>query len=222
MSGMMSETFQQNLAYELGLGQLGILRQGVVPVVPGPAELEVGEVVGEPVDEPVEARHVHDADPLVQELGGLGQHLGHGAGLQLAQLDHDGAVGDLEVLRVWQPEDLTEHDLHDDVLQWDLVLERVGQQLGGALLPLPVVGRHDVGELLLDEPPLYTVLAGQDGTLRAVGVVEHPEDDGGERVESGGVVGGRHQAGDVVLQRLTQDAVECEVRSDDVFLNPHV
>ena len=40
--------------------------------------------------------------------------------------------------------------------------------------------------------------------LRTVCVVEHAEDDGGQRVEGAGVVGGRHQAGQVVLQRLAQ------------------
>ena len=35
---------------------------------------------------------------------------------------------------------------------------------------------EDVPELLLDEVALDRVLPGQDGPLRAVGVVEHPED----------------------------------------------
>ena len=136
-------------------------------------------MVGEPVDKPVEAGRVHDSDPLVEELRGLSQDLRHRAGLELAELYHDGAVGDLQVLRVGQPEDLAEHDLHYDVLQGDLVLQGVGEELGGALLPLSVVGHQDVSELLLYEPPLDAVLARQDWPLGTVGVVEHPEDDAG-------------------------------------------
>ena len=160
-----AEALEQHLPDELSLGLLLVLGDGLLPVVPAPAELEVGQVVAEPADEPVEAGHVHDGDPLVEQLGGLGQDLGHGGGLQLAQLDQDRPVGQLQAEGVGQPEDLAEHDLDYDVLEGDLVLEGVGEQLGGHLLPLLEAGHEDVVELLLDEPPLDTVLARQDGAL---------------------------------------------------------
>ena len=128
-----------------------------------------------------------------------GQHLWHGGWLQLAELNQDAAVGNLQTERVGQSEDLTKHNLDDDVLQRDLVLQRVGEQLGGDLLPLLEAGHQDVIELLLDEPALNAVLAWEDGALGAIGVVEHAEHDGGERVEGGGVVWRRHQPREVVL-----------------------
>lgn len=130
-------------------------------------------MIREPVDEPVEAGLVHDVDPLVEQLRGLGQHLGHGARLQLAQLDHNRPEGDLQTQRVRQPEYLAEHDLDDDVLEGDLVLERVAEELGRALLPLLVVGEQDVSELLLYQPPLNAVLPGQDRALGTISVVKH-------------------------------------------------
>ena len=90
------------------------------------------------------------------------------------------------------------------------------------VLALLVVGHQDVRQLLLDQPPLNAVLPGQDGALGTVGVVEHPEDHVGERIQGGGMVGRGDEAGDVVLESLAQNAVKSQIRSDNVLLNPHV
>ena len=132
-------------------------------------------MIGEPVDKPVKTSLVHCINPLVEELRGLGQDLGHSAGLQFAQLYQNGAVGNLQAERVGQTEYLAKHHLHNDVLQGDFVLERIAEQLGGALFPLLEVGHEDVAQLFLDEPALDAVLARKDGTLGTIGVVEHPE-----------------------------------------------
>ena len=44
----------------------------VSPIIPAPAELEVAKMVGEPVDEAVDAVEVHAVQPLVQQLRSLG------------------------------------------------------------------------------------------------------------------------------------------------------
>ena len=80
-------------------------------------------MIGEPADKSVKACDIHYSNSLIEELSGLGQDLRHGTGLELAQLNHDGAVGNLQILRVGQTEDLTKHHLHNNVLQWDLVLK---------------------------------------------------------------------------------------------------
>ena len=60
------------------------------------------------------------------------------------------------------------------------------------------------------------VLAREDGALGAVGVVEHAEYDGGERVEGGGVVWRRHQPREVVLQGLTQHGVKGQIWPENI------
>ena len=44
--------FEKNLFDEFRLRVFGVELEGLIPVLPGPAELEVGQVVGEPGDEP--------------------------------------------------------------------------------------------------------------------------------------------------------------------------
>ncbi len=60
------------------LGYLGMIffqRETILPIVPAPAELEVTQVVGEPVNETVKASCVHCINPLVKKLRGLGEYL---------------------------------------------------------------------------------------------------------------------------------------------------
>ncbi len=57
--------------------------------------LKIGQMIGEPVDKAIETCLVHRINSLIEQLRGLGQHLRHGAGLQLAQLDQYGTVGNL-------------------------------------------------------------------------------------------------------------------------------
>ena len=71
-------------------------------------------------------------------------------------------------------------------------------------------------ELFLYEVSFDGVLSWQGGSLRAVCVVEHAEYNGGERVEGGGVVWGRHQAREVVLQRLAQHRVKGQIWPENI------
>ena len=80
--------------------------------------------------QPVETGYVHRVDSLVEELGGLSQDLRHRARLQLAQLDQDRPVGDLQTGWVGQVKQLAEHDLDDHVLERNLRLEGITQKLG--------------------------------------------------------------------------------------------
>ena len=77
-------------------------------------------------------------------------------------------------------------------------------------------------ELFLYEISFDGVLSWQDGSLRAVCIVEHAENDLGQGVGRRGVVRGRDHGRKVVLESLTEHRVECEVGPNDVLLNPHL
>ena len=77
-------------------------------------------------------------------------------------------------------------------------------------------------ELFLYEISFDGVLSWQDGSLRAVCVVEHAENDLGQGVGRRGVVRGRDHGRKVVLESLTEHRVECQVGPNDVLLNPHL
>ena len=77
-------------------------------------------------------------------------------------------------------------------------------------------------ELFLYEISFDGVLSWQDGSLRAVGVVEHAENDLGQGVGRRGVVRGRDHGRKVVLESLAEHRVECQVGPNDVLLNPHL
>ncbi len=86
-------------------------------------------MVGEPRDESIKASHIHRINSFVEKFGGLRQNLWHCARLQLAKFDQNGAVSNLDKVRVGQAEQLTKHYLDYHVFQWNLVLQRVAQQL---------------------------------------------------------------------------------------------
>ena len=79
-----------------------IQSQRVFPVLPRPPELKVTQVVGEPGDKAVKTSDIHRFHPLVKQFCGLSQDLWHGAGLQFAQLNQNGAVSQLDEIRIGQ------------------------------------------------------------------------------------------------------------------------
>ena len=62
---------------ELALGVVRVQVGRLQPLVPGPLELEVAEVVGEPRHEALVRARVHGGDALVQEFYRLGEYLEH-------------------------------------------------------------------------------------------------------------------------------------------------
>ena len=91
-------------------------------------------MIREPVNQSVKASLVHTINPLIQQLCSLSQDLGHGAGLQLTQLYHDGAIRNLQAEGVGQAKYFTKHNFNYYVFQRDFILQRIAEQLGCAFL----------------------------------------------------------------------------------------
>lgn len=50
-------------------------RKAIFPIIPTPPKLEVAQMVREPSDEPIETRHIHVINALVQQFCSLGKDL---------------------------------------------------------------------------------------------------------------------------------------------------
>ena len=104
-----------------------IQSERIFPVLPRPPELKVTQMVGEPSDKSIKTSDVHRFHPLVEQFCRLCQDLGHGTGLQFAQLDQDGSVSQLDEIRIGQAKQFTKHHFDDHVLQRNLVFQWVTQ-----------------------------------------------------------------------------------------------
>ena len=63
-----TNAFVQCLPNEFGLRHFLVADQRVAPILPRPAELEVGQMVGEPRAETLDANRVHRVDALEQHF----------------------------------------------------------------------------------------------------------------------------------------------------------
>lgn len=57
------------------LGMIFFQRETILPIVPAPSELEITQVVREPVNETIKASCVHCINPLVKQFRGLSKYL---------------------------------------------------------------------------------------------------------------------------------------------------
>lgn len=96
--------FLKHLLNEFWTWMLCIEQQAAVPVIPWPSELEVTQMVREPIDEAIEARCVHCINSHEQDFSCLSQHLWQCRWLQFAQFDQNGSVANFQVAWRWHVE----------------------------------------------------------------------------------------------------------------------
>ena len=83
---------------------------------------------------------------------------------------------------------MSEDDLDDHVIQWNLVLRSDLRQLHGTVLSLHVIRVNDARDFVFDQVPFDGVRTGKDELLGHVGVVEHAKDDLRQRIDHRGDV----------------------------------
>ena len=88
--------------------RISIFTATLGPVIPGPLELKITQMIGKPSRKAFNTGGLHRADPIEEELSGLGEHLRNIVGLKLAQLDKQRTVEDLNMSWFGQLKQLSE------------------------------------------------------------------------------------------------------------------
>lgn len=184
-------------------------------------------MIGEPRSESFDAHGLHGADTIEEQFGGLCEHLRNVVGLELAQLDEDRAVEELDMLRLGQLKQLTEQAFDNHVVKRQLgsraaQANRFLEKLVGAQFSVEEIRVDRAVELFFDQKAFDRVCARQDVLLGHVGVVEHAKDDARQWIQDLVVEFGYYDGRKIVNGRVVKHALELEVRTVDLIFFPVV